>query len=66
MEQEEPKKDGRGGARAGAGRPKTGRKAVMTITLGCPEDIAAILAAQPNRSQYVFRAIRAYAASGGE
>lgn len=57
---EAPKKSTRGGRRPGAGRPN-GRKAVRTIALRIPEDVAAILDAQPNRSEYIIAAIRRYA-----
>lgn len=58
MENLENKKK-RGGARPGAGRPR-GAKAVMNLTIACPQDIADILKAQTNRTQYVFDAIRFY------
>ena len=59
-EQEKPKdKDGRGGARAGAGRPK-GRNNYRSISLRIPEDVAEILDRQEHRSAYIIEAIRAY------
>lgn len=57
---EETKKSTWGGRRAGAGRPN-GRRAVRSIALRIPEDVAAILDAQPNRSEYIIAAIRAFA-----
>lgn len=51
-----------GGRRAGAGRPSVHNNK-RTIALRIPEDVAAILDAQPNRSAYIVEAIRAYAAS---
>lgn len=58
--QDNSKKNGWGGARPGAGRPN-GRKAVRSIALRIPEDVAEILDRQKNRSAYIIEAIRAYA-----
>lgn len=55
----EQKKSTRGGRRPGAGRPN-GRKAVRSIALRIPQDVADILDAQPNRSEYIIAAIRKY------
>lgn len=64
MEQqsESKKKDGRGGARPGAGRPR-GRNNYRSIALRIPEDVAEILDRQENRSAYIIEAIRAYNAA---
>lgn len=58
-QQNEEKKNGRGGRREGAGRPAT-INSTRTISIRIPEDIAAILDAQENRSAYIIEAIRAY------
>lgn len=58
--QDNSNKNGWGGRRAGAGRPN-GRKAVRSIALRIPEDVAEILDRQKNRSAYIIEAIRAYA-----
>lgn len=57
--QNESKKSNRGGARAGAGRPK-GRNNYRSIALRIPEDVAEILDRQEKRSAYIIEAIRAY------
>lgn len=62
--QNEEKKSNRGGARAGAGRPK-GRNNYRSIALRIPEDVAEILDKQVNRSAYIIEAIRAYAGATG-
>lgn len=61
MEQqnEEKKKNGHGGARPGAGRPK-GRNNYRSIGIRIPEDVAEILDRQEHRSAYIIEAIRAY------
>lgn len=58
-QQNEEKKNRRGGRREGAGRPVT-INSTRTISIRIPEDIAAILDAQENRSAYIIEAIRAY------
>lgn len=60
-QKEEKKKNGHGGARAGAGRPK-GRNNYRSIGIRIPQDVAEILDRQEHRSQYIIEAIRAYAA----
>lgn len=50
---------GRGGRREGAGRPR-GRNNYRSIGIRIPEDVAAILDRQENRSAYIIEAIRAY------
>lgn len=50
---------GRGGRREGAGRPR-GRNNYRSIGIRIPEDVAAILDSQENRSAYIIEAIRAY------
>lgn len=57
--QSSTKKDSRGGARVGAGRPK-GRKDYKTISIRIPEDIEQILASQENKSKFIIDAIRYY------
>ena len=54
-----------GGARKGAGRPKT---TARSISLRVPEDVAAILddLGRGKQAGYIIRAIRHYHASGGE
>lgn len=59
MQEEREKKSGRGGRRAGSGRPK-GRNDVGTITLRIPEDVAKILEGKEHRAQYILEAIRAF------
>ena len=60
MEQEkEVMKNGRGGARPGAGRPKS-QTISQSITIRIPEDVIEILNRQKNRSGYIIAAIRAY------
>lgn len=54
-------KNGHGGRRDGAGRPKTIGN-TRSIGIRVPEDVAQILDAQPNRSAFIIAAIRAYAA----
>lgn len=58
--QEQVKKDRRGGRRPGAGRPK-GRKEYKTISIRIPDDVEAILSNIDNRSAYIIEAIREYA-----
>ncbi len=48
-----------GGSRAGAGR-KADKCRKRTIAIRVPDDIAALLDAQPNKSDYIIDAIRAY------
>jgi len=50
------KKDGRGGRRAGAGRKKLGGK---MISFRAPSEMAAQLAAQPQKTQFVRDAVEA-------
>lgn len=54
-----------GGARKGAGRPKS---TARSIALRVPDDVAEILDAlgRGRQSAYIVRAIRAYHAAGGE
>ena len=60
MEQpNEEKKNKWGGRRDGAGRPKV-TNCTRSIALRIPEDVAAILDRQENRSAYIIEAIRAY------
>lgn len=60
MEKQEPEvKKSWGGRRAGAGRPNV-KKAVRTIALRIPQDVADIIDAHENRSAYIIEAIRAY------
>ena len=59
---EEKQKDGRGGARPGAGRQR-GCNNYRSIGIRIPEDVARILDEQENRSAYIIAAIRAYAQS---
>ena len=54
-----PEKSSRGGRRPGAGRPKTVGSS-RTIAIRVPEDIAAILDRQPNKSAFIIEAIRAF------
>lgn len=56
---QEKKKDGRGGRREGAGRPR-GLNNARSIGIRIPDDVAAILDRQENRSAYIIEAIRAY------
>lgn len=55
----ETKKNGHGGKRQGAGRPKTVGN-TQTIALRIPADVAEILARQEKKSAYIIEAIRAY------
>jgi hypothetical protein len=50
-------KKGRGGARVGAGRKKVTAKRYW---YNAPQDVADILEAQSNRSEYITMAIRFY------
>ena len=59
--QNNEKKNGWGGRRAGAGRPSV-KKAVRSIGIRIPEDVAEILDRQPNRTEFIIAAIREYAA----
>lgn len=52
-------KSGHGGARKGAGRPKT---VARQVTVGLPQDALDILQQQPNKSAFVAEAIRHLAA----
>lgn len=67
MENQNPekKKNGHGGARAGAGRPVTVNNS-RSIGLRVPQDVAEILERQENRSAFIIEAIRAYARERGE
>lgn len=56
---ENSKKENRGGARPGSGRPK-GRKDYKSISIRIPEDVEMILSKQENRSSYIIEAIREY------
>ncbi len=62
---EEEKKSNRGGRRAGAGRPATGRKAVKTVTVQLMPEEAAILERVEHRGEFIRAAIRAYALQTG-
>lgn len=55
------KKNGWGGRRAGAGRPR-GENHYGTVTINIPKDVAEVLANVPNRSAYIIEALREYAA----
>ncbi len=57
--QETPSKKTRGGARKGAGRPRTIAK---QITIGIPQDALEIFQQQPNKNAFITAAIRHYAA----
>lgn len=57
--QDTPKKSGWGGRRAGAGRPNV-RQATRSIGIRVPEDVAAILDRQENRTTFIIEAIRFY------
>lgn len=57
--QETPSKKSRGGARKGAGRPRTIAK---QITIGIPQDALEIFQQQPNKNAFITEAIRHYAA----
>ena len=58
---ENPKKETRGGAREGAGRPR-GRNNFRSIALRIPQDVAEILeGVEGSRSAYIIEAIREYA-----
>ena len=57
--QETPSKKTRGGARKGAGRPRTIAK---QITIGIPQDALEIFQQQPNKNAFITEAIRHYAA----
>ncbi len=59
MDEIKEKKNGHGGRRAGAGRPKT-VDARNRIGLFVPDDVMEILSKQPNRSAYIVKAIREY------
>ena len=60
MENQNPQeKKSWGGKRAGAGRPNV-RNNTRTIALRIPDDVAAILDRQPNRSAYIIEAIKEY------
>ena len=61
-QQNETPKKSRGGRREGAGRPR-GNNNFKSIALRIPQDVAAILDRQPNRSAYIINAIRHYAAT---
>ncbi len=56
---------GWGGARSGAGRPRT---TARSISIRVPEDVAAILDSlgRGKQAAYIVRAIRAYYQAGGE
>ena len=56
---EEKRKNSRGGRRDGAGRPKTVGN-TRSIALRIPEDVAEILDRQEHRTAYIVEAIRAY------
>lgn len=53
------KKNGWGGRREGAGR-RSENPSTRSIALRIPEDVAAILDRQDNRSAFIIEAIRAY------
>lgn len=53
--QAEKKKSGRGGAREGAGRPKTTEK---IMGFRAPADIVRILENVPNKTEFICEAIR--------
>ncbi len=53
------KKNGHGGRREGAGRPKTVGSS-RTISIRIPEEIAAILDQQENKTAFIIDAVRAY------
>lgn len=55
----ENQKNGHGGRREGAGRPR-GENNARSIALRIPKDVAEILDRQENRSAYIIEAIRAY------
>lgn len=59
------KSAGWGGARSGAGRPRT---TARSISIRVPEDVAAILDSlgRGKQAAYIVRAIRAYHQAGGE
>ncbi len=57
--QNEEKRNGHGGRRAGAGRPRTLANS-QTIAIRIPDDVVQILSTQKNRSAYIIEAIRAY------
>lgn len=59
------KKGNRGGARAGAGRKPTGRKASKPITLLLGDEEAAILDKVERRADFVREAIRFHAEAKG-
>jgi len=59
MENQNEKKNGRGGRREGAGRPAT-KHNTRSIALRIPADVAEILDRQEHRSAYIIEAIRAY------
>lgn len=59
METNQEKEKNWGGKREGAGRPAV-KNSTRTIGLRIPEDVAAILDKQANRSEYIIEAIRAY------
>lgn len=58
-QQNETKKNSRGGRRAGAGRPSV-KNNVKSIALRIPADVADILDRQEHKSDYIIAAIRAY------
>lgn len=58
-EKNEKSKNTWGGSRRGAGRPSE-NPALRSISLRIPEDVAAILDRQPNRSAFIIAAIRAF------
>lgn len=60
MENQNPQeKKSWGGKRAGAGRPNV-KNNTRTVGIRIPDDVAAILDRQPNRSAYIIEAIREY------
>ena len=61
MGNNEEKKSGRGGRRAGAGRKKGSGNCTHSIAIRIPDDVAEILSKVGNRSAFIVEAIRYYA-----
>lgn len=57
MEQKEEKRDGRGGRRPGAGRPKSEKKKI-TISITLEPDLLDFLNRQENKSRFINHCIR--------
>ena len=55
---EEEKKTNRGGKREGAGRKSKGDLGTLRVAFRCSQDVWDILQQQPNKTEYIEKAIR--------